>query len=167
MADKLIYKGGSKVVGHSGNEMQLVQPARGTLHRFPRWWNRKGAVAYIDAAIFRVTFENGTVVRLVVPASFGAHTLEIRHDGFGNFVFPIKTGVDRVAVISESDNTLYREYQFSKISGGAMLTRTITPYPTPAAPVQKEAVPPTPKKKSKKKTTVEVTVFPADESSND
>ena len=175
MADKLIYKGGARVVGHSGGEMQLVQPNGGAMHRFPRWWDRKGSVVYVDAAIFRVTLENGTVVRLVVPATPGAHTLEIRHDGFGNFVFPVKNGIDRVAVVAESDNTIYREYQFAKISGGAMLTRTINPYPTvtPPAPVVQPAPTPkpepeaAPKKKAKKKTTVEVTVLPQKKKSDD
>jgi len=131
MADKLIYKGGARVVGHTGGEMQLVQPKKGPLHRFPRWWNRKGTVAYVDAAIFKVTLDSGLVVRLVVPATVGAHTLEIRHDGYGNFTFPVKNGVDRVAVVAESGTQIYREYQFAKISGGSVLTRTLNPYPAP------------------------------------
>jgi hypothetical protein len=32
-------------------------------------------------------------------------------------------------VIAEADSTIYREYQFSKISGGSVLTRTLNPYP--------------------------------------
>ena len=167
MADKLIYKGGATVVGHTGTEIELVLPTSGALHRFPRWWNKKGTVAYIDAAIFTVKFDSGTSVRLVVPTSIGAHTLEIRHDGFGNFTFPVHTGFERVAVIASADNTLYREYQFAKISGGSVLTRTITSYPHAPAPKppevkpapvveKKEEAPSTPKRKPKKKIVVEV-----------
>ena len=130
MADKLTYKGGATVVGHTGTEIELVRPNKGSLHNFPRWWNRKGTVAYIPCAIFKVTLVDGLVVRLVVPAGPGPQTLEIRHDGYGNFTFPIKGSTERVAVISETDSTIYREYQFSKISGGSVLTRTVNTYPT-------------------------------------
>ena len=129
MADKLTYKGGSNVVDQTGTEMQLVLPRSGDIHSFPRWWNRKGTVAYIDCAIFKVTLTSGLVVRLVVPVSQGAMTLEIRHDGNGNFTFPIKGSVERIAVFEENSNSFYREYQFSKISGGSVLTRTINDYP--------------------------------------
>ena len=133
MADKLVYKGGATVVGHTGSEIELVLPANGALHRFPRWWNKKGTVAYIDAAIFKVKLDSGTVVRLVVPTSIGAHTLEIRHDGFGNFTFPV-CRVDRVAVVAEDSTDLLVEYQFSKISGGSVLKRIIGGIPTPPPP---------------------------------
>ena len=130
MADKLTYKGGTTVVGHTGTEMELVRPAKGSLHNFPRWWNRKGTVAYIQCAIFKVTIAGGLVVRLIVPSSGSPQTLEIRHDGFGNFTFPIKGSTERVVVVAESDSTIYREYQFSKISGGSVLTRIVNTYPT-------------------------------------
>jgi hypothetical protein len=169
MADKLVYKGGATVVGHTGSEIELVLPANGALHRFPRWWNKKGTVAYIDAAIFKVKLDSGTVIRLVVPTSIGAHTLEIRHDGFGNFTFPVHTGFERVGVIAEDNNKLYREYQFAKISGGSVLTRTIEAYPAPPAPAPKPTpkpepapepepeaeAPVAPKRKPKKKIVVE------------
>jgi len=167
MADKLIYKGGSNVVGHTGTEIELVVPTKGALHRFPRWWNKKGAVAYVDAAIFKVTLTDGTVVRLVIPTSIGAHTLEIRHDGLGNFTFPIRGGFERVGVLAEDSNKLYREYQFAKISGGSVLTRMIEAYPAPPAPAPKPApkpqpapepeaeAPVAPKRKPKKKIVVE------------
>ena len=129
MADKLTYKGGATVVGHTGTEIELVRPSKGSMHRFPRWWNKKGTVAYIECAIFKVTLTSGLVVRLVVPAGGGGQTLEIRHDGNGNFTFPIKGSTERVVVIAESDSTIYREYQFSKISGGSVLTRTVNAYP--------------------------------------
>ena len=134
MADKLTYKGGSTVVNHTGDEMQLVLPRAGDIHSFPRWWNKKGTVAYIDCAIFNVTLSTGTVVRLVVPVTGIGMTLEIRHDGEGNFTFPIKGSVERIGVFEDDANVLYREYQFSKISGGSVLTRTLNPYPLPEAP---------------------------------
>jgi len=130
MADKLTYKGGATVVGHTGTEIELVRPSKGSLHNFPRWWNKKGTIAYIQCAIFKVTLVDGLVVRLIVPASGSPQTLEIRHDGYGNFTFPIKGSTERVAVIAEADSTIYREYQFSKISGGSVLTRTVNTYPT-------------------------------------
>ena len=131
MADKLIYKGGAKVVGQTSNKMQLVLPERGgSTHRFPRWWNKKGSIAYVDCAIFKVTLSSGLNVRLVVPVGNGSQTLEIRHDGNGNFTFPVKGGTERVAVVGETSTTLYKEYQFSKISGGSVLTRTVQAYPS-------------------------------------
>ena len=135
MADKLTYKGGANVVGQTGTEMQLVLPKSGSIHSFPRWWNKKGTTVYIDCAIFNVTLDGGTVVRLVIPVGQGAQTLEIRHDGFGNFTFPIKGSTERVAVFAETGKTLYREYQFAKISGGKMLTRTVNAYPASVEPV--------------------------------
>ena len=82
MADKLVYKGGASVVGQTGTEMQLELPKRGgSVHRFPRWWNKKGSVAYIEVAIFSVDLANGEKVRLVVPHTDPGMTFEIRHDG--------------------------------------------------------------------------------------
>ena len=179
MADKLIYKGGANVVGQTGTEMQLVLPSAGSTHRFPRWWNKKGTVAYVDAAIFLVTLDSGVKVRLVVPITVGRNqALEIRHDGFGNFTFPVRGVVERVAVVSEVDTTLYKEYQFSKISGGSVLTRTVEPIPQPvvkAAPAPKPAPKPEPKAeeeakpkaKSKKKTAIKVEPIVIDEPSED
>ena len=130
MADKLTYKGGANVVNQEGDEMLLVNPAKGgSTHRFPRWWNRKGSVAYIECAIFLVTTASHGNLRLIVPVDGGAQTLEIRHDGDGNFTFPIKGSTERIAVVAEDSNTLYKEYQFSKISGGSVLTRTLAAYP--------------------------------------
>ena len=140
MADKITYKGGTTVVGHTGNEIQLVLPAKGSFHKFPRWWNKKGTVAYVDSAIFLVTLDSGVKVRLVVPAGVGRQTLEIRHDGYGNFTFPVKGTVERVGVVSEEGNTLYKEYQFSKISGGSVLTRTLQPYPVPEVEEEVEEI---------------------------
>ena len=130
MADKVIYKGGKTVVGLVG-DIQLVLPKSGRLHKFPRWWNKKPGI-YIDAAIFTVTLESGVKVRLVVPATERMH-LEIRHDGFGNFTFP-QCRVDRIAVVAVDSTELLVEYQFSKISGGKVLKRTLTGIPKPPAP---------------------------------
>ena len=154
MADKLIYKGGTTVVGSTGG-MILMQPKAGSFSKFPRWWNKKGG-QYIDCAIFLVTLDNGCSVRLVVPAS-ERMTLEIRHDGFGNFMFPA-CRVDRIAVVSSDSTELLVEYQFSKISGGSVLKRTLSDLPKPTVTPVSEADEPKaeikPKKPSKKKTVV-------------
>ena len=138
MADKLVYKGGHTVVDHTGTEMQLTLPKRGgSVHRFPRWWNKKGTIAYIEVAIFDVALDNGTAVRLVVPQTGPAMTLEIRHDGAGEFTFPKvnKGAIERVGVFAVDSNDLLVEYQFSKISGGSVLKRSIKSLPIPPAPV--------------------------------
>ena len=62
-------------------------------------------------------------------------TLEIRHDGFGNFTFPIAK-VERIGVVAEDSTELLVEYQFSKISGGSVLKRTLRGIPKPPAPVE-------------------------------
>ena len=126
MADKLIYKGGTTVTDSTGG-IQLVRPEAGSFHKFPRWWNKKGNI-YINAAIFMVELDNGQSVRLVVPAT-NRMTLEIRHDGAGNFIFP-GCRVDRIAVVDVATTDLFVEYQFSKISGGSVLKRTIAPLPS-------------------------------------
>lgn len=132
MADKLIYKGGANVVNHEGDEMRLLLPKRGgSLHRVPQWWDKKGTAFYIEVAIFEVVMTNGVPIRLIIPVQNElAVTCEIRHDGSGNFIFPVHTGVDRVGVFHITQNTLFREYQFAKISGGNVLTRSIADYPT-------------------------------------
>jgi hypothetical protein len=132
MADRVIYKGGQTVSVNTGDGIQLIRPKRGSLSKFPRWWDKKPG-AYIDCAIFRVKLENGFYVRLVVPAT-DRMTLEIRHDGFGNFTFPAAR-VERIGIISNDSLDLLVEYQFPKISGGKVLKRTISPLPPfPPAP---------------------------------
>lgn len=133
MADKLTYKGGTHVIKKSGTGMRLQLPKAGSTHRFPQWWNKKGTVSYFECAIFKVTLDNGTAVRLVVPHSISM-TLTIRHDGSGNFTFPVHTAVDRVGVVAEDSADLIVEYQFSKISGGNVLKRTVGTMPTPPPP---------------------------------
>lgn len=134
MADKLTYKGGSKVVGSSGT-MKLVLPkGGGDFHRVPRWWGIKGTVAYVDAAIFKVPLDNGEMVRLVLPGAKSHMTVEIRHDGSGTFTFPKEGGLERAAVVGANSLDIIHEYQFAKISGGSVLKRTIGVLPEPPAP---------------------------------
>ena len=140
MADRVIYKGGKTVTNAVGN-IKLVLPTNGTMHKFPRWWKKKHG-AYIDCAIFNVTLENGVVVRLVVPAVDRMH-LEIRHDGFGNFTFPVSR-VDRIAVVAIDSPELLVEYQFSKISGGKVLKRIVSGIPFPNLPKSQPALEPEP-----------------------
>ena len=154
MADRLVYKGGKTVVAASGEGVKLVMPKAGTYHKFPRWWNKKPG-AYIECAIFRVKLDNGCYVRLIVPA-VNHMTLEIRHDGYGNFTFP-GARAERVAIVEDASTTLLVEYQFSKISGGKVLKRSIAPLPKPA--VVEEVVveeKPAPKRKRTRKATVKV-----------
>tara|TARA_R110002020_G_scaffold244839_1_gene458514 strand:- start:873 stop:1367 length:495 start_codon:yes stop_codon:yes gene_type:complete len=154
MADKLIYKGGTTVVGSTGG-MRLMQPKAGSFSKFPRWWNKKGG-QYIDCAIFLVTLDNGCSVRLVVPAT-DRMTLEIRHDGLGNFMFPA-CRIDRIAVVATDSTEILVEYQFSKISGGSVLKRSISALPKPEVFPEVEVEEPElevkPKKSNKKKTVV-------------
>ena len=133
MSDKVVYKGGKTVASSTGDGIKLVMPKAGNFSKFPRWWNKKPG-AYIDCAIFKVTLDSGVVVRLVVPAT-DRMTLEIRHDGFGNFTFPIAK-VERIGVVAEDSTELLVEYQFSKISGGSVLKRTLRGIPKPPAPVE-------------------------------
>ena len=140
MADRVIYKGGKTVTNAVGN-IKLVLPTNGTMHKFPSWWKKKHG-AYIDCAIFNVTLENGVVVRLVVPAVERMH-LEIRHDGYGNFTFPVSR-VDRIAVVAIDSPELLVEYQFSKISGGKVLKRIVAGIPSPTAPEPQPAPEPEP-----------------------
>lgn len=131
MADKLTYKGGSVVVGSSG-DMKLVLPkGGGDFHRVPQWWNKKGTVKYVEAAIFKVTLDNHTAVRLIIPNVKAHMTVEIRHDGNGNFTFPKEGHIERAAVVAPDSLDVLVEYQFSKISGGSVLKRTVNPLPDP------------------------------------
>tara|TARA_Y100000289_G_C3906401_1_gene142192 strand:+ start:183 stop:824 length:642 start_codon:yes stop_codon:yes gene_type:complete len=140
MADRVIYKGANHVVeNNSEGRIRLVQPKSGTINRFIRWWNRKGS-QYIDCGIFRVELDSGVVVRLVIPHVKGGMRVEIRHDGYGNFTFP-GCRLERIAVVADDTNEVLVEYQFSKVSGGAVLKRTLAGIPVPApAPVEEKAV---------------------------
>ncbi len=140
MADSLTFKCAKSVTKHTGDEMLLVIPRRGgDTHQVKQWWGLKQTVLYKTCAVFKVSSTVGDL-RLIIPTDRETTMLDIRHDGDGNFTFPTTRGIDRVAVFSEDMGTLYREYQFSRISGGATLTRTVTPY-VAAAPA---AAPPAP-----------------------
>ena len=135
MADSLRLKGAKHVIKHTGDEMKLRRPKRGgDVHQVPTWWALKKTVTYTGAAIFDVASSVGPLV-LVVPVDVEGTDLSIKHNGDGTFMFPHKRGVDRVAVMSADMKTFYVEYQFSKISGGPTLKRTVNALPA-AAPAQ-------------------------------
>lgn len=134
MADRVVYKGANHVLtNNTEGRIRLIQPKGGTINKFIRWWNRKGS-QYIECGIFRVELENGIVVRLVIPHVKGGMTVEIRHDGYGNFTFP-GCRLERIAVVAEDSSEVLVEYQFSKVSGGAVLKRTLAGLPTPSVKV--------------------------------
>ena len=139
MLDKCTYKGGNHVIANnSEGRIRIIQPRSGTVNKFIRWWNRNGN-HYIDCAIFRVELTNGIVVRLVVPQMSRHVDVHIHHDGLGNFTFP-GCQVDRIAVVAEDSKDILVEYQFSKISGGSVLKRTLTGIPEPAVEIVEETV---------------------------
>ena len=134
MADRVVYKGANHVLtNNTEGRIRLIQPKAGTINKFIRWWNRKGS-QYIECGIFRVELENGVVVRLVIPHVKGGMTVEIRHDGYGNFTFP-GCRLERIAVVAADSSEVLVEYQFSKVSGGAVLKRTLAGIPTPTIEV--------------------------------
>ena len=130
MADSFTLKGAKTVVKNTGSAVRINPSRGGDTHQFPRWWSLKHKVQYIDAAIFKITFDDSTEVRLVIPVDKENTEVQVRHDGSGNFSFPYYRGVDRIAVVSD-DNSIYKEYQFPRISKGAILTRTVAEYPSP------------------------------------
>ena len=130
MADSLRLKGARSVTKHTGGEMKLRRPARGgDVFKVPTWWNLKHTVQYTSAAIFNVISTRGGLA-LVVPIDPETTDILIKHDGAGEFTFPKALGVDRVAVMSADLGTFYVEYQFSKISGGPVLKRTVNALPS-------------------------------------
>ena len=140
MADRVVYKGANHVLtNNTEGRIRLIQPKSGTINKFIRWWNRKGS-QYIECGIFRVELDNGVVVRLVIPHVKGGMTVEIRHDGFGNFTFP-GCRLERIAVVAADSSDVLVEYQFSKVSGGAVLKRTLGGIPTPTIEVVVEEAP--------------------------
>lgn len=133
MADKLLFKGDKHVKHQEGNELMLVRPTRGgDTHQVVRWWDKSpGFFVNIKCAVFNVDTNTRGTLRLVVPLQ-GKETVSlwIMHDGDGVFTFGNdRIGVDRVGVFSQDMATFYEEYQFSKISGGATLRRTVVPLP--------------------------------------
>ena len=134
MADSLRLKGCKSISKRVGDGLSLRRPKRGgDIFKVPTWWNLKHTVQYVSAAIFKVDAANGELA-LVVPVDPETTDIIIKHDGDGNFTFPSVNGVDRVAVMSADLSTFYVEYQFSKISGGPVLKRTVNALPEPPAP---------------------------------
>ncbi len=134
MADSLYFKAARTVTKHTGTDLTLVNPKRGgNTHLFPQWWDKKGQVQYLDCAIFNVSYTNGDI-RLVIPIDPESTELDIRYADNGDFTFPYYRAVDRVAVVAADSTELLFEYQFSKISGGAVLKRTVGALPAPPDP---------------------------------
>lgn len=135
MSDSLMFKGAKSVSKHTGSEMSLVRPQRGgDIHQVKRWWGLKQTALYTGCAIFKVVADFGTI-KLAIPTDNETTSMHIRHDGSGGFSFSNIRGCDRVGVFSEDMSTFYREYQFSRISGGAILTRTAVAYPSAATSI--------------------------------
>ena len=130
MADRLTLKGYDDVTGQTGSDLSLIRPTVGRdFHLFPRWWNKKGTVQYENVSIFNISRTGGDV-KLVIPTSLNTRIEMLWDDTTDSFTFPVHRGIDRVAIVDASDNTLLQEYQFSKISGGSVLKRTLAPLPT-------------------------------------
>tara|TARA_R100001015_G_C4601806_1_gene156756 strand:- start:413 stop:1039 length:627 start_codon:yes stop_codon:yes gene_type:complete len=162
MADRVVYKGANHVLtNNTEGRIRLIQPKGGTINKFIRWWNRKGS-QYIECGIFRVELDNGTVVRLVIPHVKGGMTVEIRHDGYGNFTFP-GCRLERIAVVAADSSEVLVEYQFSKVSGGAVLKRTLAGLPTPTIEVVVDEQPEPVTEEAPVEETVETAVVEANE----
>jgi hypothetical protein len=56
-------------------------------------------------------------------------TVEIRHDGAGEFTFPNPGNLERCIVVGADSLDIIYEYQFAKISGGSVLKRTVGTLP--------------------------------------
>ena len=134
MADSLYFKADRSITKHTGTELSLIIPkGGGQTHRFPQWWDRKNIVQYIKCAIFKVELSDGNTVRLVVPIEKEGVSLDIRHDGEGNFSFPAHQRIERVAVVDAVNTTLLHEYQFPSISSGRVLKRIVADLPSTAS----------------------------------
>ncbi len=139
MADSLLLKGERSISKHTGTEMTHVQGTSGGVSRFPRWYDRGGSIQYINCAIFNVKVAGNQLVKLVVPVTKDTE-VTIHHDGEGNFTFSGYRYISRAAVFPEiscAPADMITEYQFPKISGGAVLTRTLGKLPS--APKKEEA----------------------------
>jgi hypothetical protein len=137
MADSLYFKADRSITKHTGTELSLITPkGGGHTHRFPQWWDRKNTIQYVRCAIFKVALPDNNAVRLVVPIEKEGVSLDIRHDGEGNFSFPAHQCIERVAVVDLVDTTLLHEYQFPSISSGRVMKRIIADLPsTPTASI--------------------------------
>tara|TARA_B100000497_G_scaffold122691_1_gene154139 strand:+ start:490 stop:1212 length:723 start_codon:yes stop_codon:yes gene_type:complete len=120
MADSLVLKGFKEVKKHTGKEMQLQLPKRGSETKMKKWWAvNAGQVQYVSCALFKVTV-SGNSVLLAVDAS-PLSTVRIDHDGNFNFNFYICNGVTRAALLTE-DKQIIEHYLFPRISGGKIMT---------------------------------------------
>ena len=160
MADSLFLNGANKITKHTGTEMAHVPGKSGASSRFPKWWNQGGTVQYVDCIILRVNIGANQLVRLVVPVTKETRVM-IHHDGEGGFTFTGFRYVERAAVFPENlcgAADLITEYQFPKISGGAVLTRTVGTLPSAPKKVELKAP-----KKVDKTFQVKVNTKPAEE----
>ena len=127
MADRLTLKGVKVVTNHTGTNLQLVRPKKGSTHPFKQWWDRKGSAVYNETTIFSVNRAAGDL-RMVIPTGMDTR-LTIAYDGADTFVFSHYRAVDRVALVADDDEVLI-EYIFPRISGGKIMKRTVKPLPT-------------------------------------
>ena len=130
MADRLTLKGYDDVTGQTGSDLTFIRPNGRDFHLFPKWYDKKGSVQYLNCSIFTVSRTDGDI-KIVIPTSINTHIELLWEDTTDTFKFPVHRGVDRVAIVDPSTNALLQEYQFSKISGGAVLKRSIASLPTP------------------------------------
>ncbi len=129
MADSLSLRGYNNVTKHTGDEMQIV-PGRGGPSNFIKWWSNRNSG--IKCTIFNVNIGNGNSVSLIVESSADS-SLNILHDGKGGFTFNSFHNISRAAVfpVGSYDATeIITEYQFPKLSRGAVLTRILGKLPT-------------------------------------
>ena len=137
MADSLSLRGYNNVTKHTGNEMQLV-PGKGGSSNFIKWWSSRNNG--IKCTIFKVNIGNGNAVSLIIESSLDSR-LNILHDGKGGFTFNGFHNISRAAVfpVGSYDATeIIVEYQFPKLSRGAVLTRILGKLPS--APVAQKQV---------------------------
>ena len=141
MADSLLLKGEGGISKHTGTEMTLVTGRGGRVTKLPRWYSRGGPVQYINCVVLRVKIAGNQLIKLVIPVNKETQ-LTVKHDGEGNFTFSGYRHITRAAVFPEdsySPDDLITEYQFPKISAGAVLTRTLGKLPSaPVAPKKVE-----------------------------
>ena len=134
MADSLVLKGFKEVKKHTGKEMRLLLPKKGSESKMKKWWAvNAGQVQYVSCAVFKVTV-NGNSVLLAVDAS-SLSTVRIDHDGRFNFNFYICNGVTRAAIFTE-DKQIIEHYLFPKISSGKIMT--VIPPGAAERPTKKE-----------------------------
>ncbi len=139
MADSLSLRGYNNVTKHTGDEMQLV-PGRGGYSNFIKWWSNRSSG--IKCTIFKVNIGNSKAVSLIIESSPDSR-VDISHDGNGGFTFNSFHNISRAAVFpvgSYDADEIIAEYQFPKLSRGAVLTRIIGKLPGSVKPEVKAEV---------------------------